>query len=314
MLRYLIIIAILLCNPAWVASVEADSTMSGATGRLIQKVAKQERVDPYLLQAIITVESAFNSKSVSNKGAVGLMQLMPATARELGVTNRFNPEQNIRGGARYLKRMLSRFPNVRLALAAYNAGPANVTRFRGIPPFKETRKYVGNVMLNYSKINPGSGAAPKRMKQKQKPNGTLILTDTRRIFTTSLAANDLNGVQLSDKRSEYLSIRRGFSHRLSILPASSPVATNVPVLVPKSNKELDSAKVQPQTNSPIVRAKVSLKSSGKTVSVVTNRPVIQLASLEPADLDSAIKIERIKDPTAITSELNHIPVYRLSHQ
>lgn len=116
---------------------------------LISKIAQQEEVDPILLRAIVATESEFNNQTVSPNGAIGLMQLMPETARTVGVTNIHNPEQNLRGGARYLKKMLQKFPKLPHALAAYNAGPGTVTRHQGIPPVPETKRYVGKVMNYY---------------------------------------------------------------------------------------------------------------------------------------------------------------------
>jgi soluble lytic murein transglycosylase-like protein len=115
--------------------------------RLIQTHSANQKIDPALVKAVIAVESCFDTRAISRAGARGLMQLMPGTAAELGVRNVFNPEENIRGGVTYLRKMLERFgQNIRLALAAYNAGPSNVDRYRGIPPFPETRNYVQKVL------------------------------------------------------------------------------------------------------------------------------------------------------------------------
>ena len=141
--------------PTWASSPKLST--------LIGKVARQEGLDPNLLSAIVAIESHFDTASVSSRGAVGLMQLMPDTARELGVLNRFNPEQNLRGGARYLRQMLDRYPdNIKLALAAYNAGPNAVIRFGGVPPFPETKRYISKVLGHYAKIVPGRHSSPKR--------------------------------------------------------------------------------------------------------------------------------------------------------
>jgi soluble lytic murein transglycosylase-like protein len=116
---------------------------------LIKNAAYRYGLEPSLVQAIIKAESDFDEKAVSNKGAAGLMQLMPDTAKDMSVVDCFDPAQNIEGGVQYFCQLLKQFGNVRLALAAYNAGPANVIRYQGIPPFKETIDFVMRVMSYY---------------------------------------------------------------------------------------------------------------------------------------------------------------------
>lgn len=113
----------------------------------IHSAAKTHNLDPALIKAVIKAESGGIADARSQKGAIGLMQLMPDTAAELYVANPFDPESNIWGGAKYLRQMMDRFGgNVRLALAAYNAGPGSVERAGGLPPFRETREYVDRVL------------------------------------------------------------------------------------------------------------------------------------------------------------------------
>jgi soluble lytic murein transglycosylase len=115
---------------------------------LILMNARAHNVPPALVKAVIAAESSFDADAVSHAGAQGLMQLMPETARTLGVKDAFRPDENVDGGTRYLRKMIDRYGDWTRALAAYNAGPSAVDQYRGVPPYKETRDYVKRV-LNY---------------------------------------------------------------------------------------------------------------------------------------------------------------------
>ncbi len=135
--------------PAMVPPAQIDA--------LVGENAQSQDVDPALIKAIIANESGFNANATSNVGAQGLMQLMPGTAAGLGVTDAYDPAQNVAGGTKYIKGLLQRFNgDVRLAVAAYNAGPGAVEKYDGVPPYAETQNYVQNVLSSYAKYRGNS--------------------------------------------------------------------------------------------------------------------------------------------------------------
>lgn len=124
---------------------------------IINQAAKKNNISPALVRAIMHAESAFNAKALSHKGATGLMQLMPSTAKYLGVKNILNTRDNINGGAKYLALLLQKFNgDIRLAAAAYNAGPNAVKKYQGVPPYKETQVYVERVGILYQRYQHAS--------------------------------------------------------------------------------------------------------------------------------------------------------------
>ncbi|MBW1925279.1 MAG: transglycosylase SLT domain-containing protein [Deltaproteobacteria bacterium] len=122
---------------------------------IIRQASRRFGVDPHLIKAVIKAESDFDHRAVSHKGARGLMQLMPTTARKMEVENPFDPEENIFGGTRYLSQLLERFkPSLASAIAAYNVGPEKVEQFGGVPPIPETRAFVEKVLGYYRQYQP----------------------------------------------------------------------------------------------------------------------------------------------------------------
>jgi membrane-bound lytic murein transglycosylase MltF len=141
------------------------TTPAKTTGQIVNEASEKHGVDSDFIQSVIRQESAGNPKAVSKAGARGLMQLMPGTALQLGVKDSFSPEQNVHGGTQYLRELLERYNGDAVkALAAYNAGPAAVDRYKGVPPYRETRQYVQRIVRDYNK----SKMAPPKEKPADK--------------------------------------------------------------------------------------------------------------------------------------------------
>lgn len=153
---------------------------------LVYEKATKYNIDPLLVKAVIKTESNWNEWAVSRKGAIGLMQLMPATAREMNVNNPFNPEENIEGGVKYLRYLLERFNgDLTLALAAYNAGPNWVEKFGFIPPISETREYVRKVLSLYNGSTTLPVKAPESGQNNSEKIYKIVLQDGTVLFTNS---------------------------------------------------------------------------------------------------------------------------------
>jgi hypothetical protein len=165
--------------------VAANSRFSEATqgdiDAAIAQAAARHNVDPNLVRAVVKVESNFNPNAVSRKGAMGLMQLMPSTARSLNVKNPFDPEQNIDAGVRHLKKLLDNYGgDVKLTLAAYNAGAGAVARSSGVPHYAETQNYVRRItnLYNRGDVFGPAGASPDPVRVQRDAHGVLYFSNT----------------------------------------------------------------------------------------------------------------------------------------
>lgn len=177
---------------------------SGEITELIRQHARHQGLSPRLVQSVVQVESGYNPKALSHKGAQGLMQLMPATARELGVENAYDPDQNLRGGTRYLRQQVDRFGgDLLLALAAYHAGPAAVERYDGVPPYRETRHYVQKVLSLYR------GSVPQALREQAADQARL----RRRAQAEEQEAEQASG-------GEKVYLRRGENNRILLTTAA----------------------------------------------------------------------------------------------
>jgi len=153
---------------------------TSAIGDLVDRWSSARDLDPRLVEAVMQVESGFNPKALSEKGAMGLMQLMPATARDLAVENPWDPNENVRAGTEYLRRMLDFFHgDVELALAAYNAGPNAVLAAAGIPPFAQTQAYVRRVLcLRDDSCPDDDGSMGRKVELRRDADGGLVILNT----------------------------------------------------------------------------------------------------------------------------------------
>jgi len=150
---------------------------------LVEHVAKRHAVDPELVDAVIRAESGYNPAAVSVKGAAGLMQLMPATARQMGAVDRFNLAENLEAGVKLLKQLRERYGDDRLALAAYNAGEGAVRKYNGVPPYRETADYVRKIEASYRRQPTADASVPARQEAAEPVRGLLVETDAEgRVF------------------------------------------------------------------------------------------------------------------------------------
>ena len=207
---------------------EAAKHSPGSIAAYVRSAAARHGVPETLVAAVISVESEFNPRAVSHRGALGLMQLMPGTAALLGVRDAFDPRQNVDGGAKHLRDLLDRFADVPLALAAYNAGAQAVVRHGGIPPYPETRMFVTRVMSRLGRVampavamtpnpSPGPPAPPRLRMARMTADRLLRPGDEGRVVRVSLTDVEIPTSFDQDPR---LAIA---------VPASPPRVADVPV-------------------------------------------------------------------------------------
>jgi soluble lytic murein transglycosylase-like protein len=136
--------------------------------QIVSSAGEQHQIDPDFIRSVIKAESGFHQNAVSSKGALGLMQLMPGTASELGVTDPFDPNSNVEGGTKYLRDLLEKYNfDVNKALAAYNAGPKRVDRYHGVPPYNETQAYISRIIRDFNRQKIAKNPA---LAKKQTPS------------------------------------------------------------------------------------------------------------------------------------------------
>jgi soluble lytic murein transglycosylase-like protein len=187
------------------SAVSVDSEYGAELRELVRRVSSEQGLDPRLVDALVRVESAYDPRAVSRKGALGLMQLMPATAHRLQVDDPFDPEQNLRGGVREFSRLIDRYSgSLQLALAAYNAGEGAVERYRGIPPYRETRDYVSRIMTIYT-------GKPYRLAGSYRISPVRIARETDgRTVITNAPPSGARGISISRSVAGSGTLRGGF--------------------------------------------------------------------------------------------------------
>jgi len=157
------------------AAIKSQPLSTAGLADVLNGAGERNQIDPAFIASVIRAESGFNSRAVSKKGAQGLMQLMPKTAGELGVKNPFDPNANVEGGSKYLRELLEKYNfDVVKALAAYNAGPRRVDRYRGVPPYYETQAYIARIIRDYNRQklaeNPKLAKKPIGKRPATKPH------------------------------------------------------------------------------------------------------------------------------------------------
>jgi len=173
-------------SPPPAGSSSSDNLSAEKYEAEIARCADNHGVDSALVKAVIKAESNYDNRAISRAGAQGLMQLMPATSKLRNVDNPFNPSQNIDGGVRHLKYLLSTFGDTKLALAAYNAGENAVRKYNGVPPFPETKNYVSTVLSHYGRYSglvPGAGGSPGVATPRTAGIQSFVNADGTQVFT-----------------------------------------------------------------------------------------------------------------------------------
>jgi soluble lytic murein transglycosylase-like protein len=205
----ILVLSTFLAVPAFSFDASSSAIPAGRTAmnvadlkQLVRSVSREHGVDPKLVDALVRVESGYDPNAVSRRGAMGLMQLMPETAERLDVDDPFDPELNVRGGVREFSRLVDRYSgNLQLALAAYNAGESAVSKYRGIPPYHETRDYVSRILSLYTGRPyrlTGSYRSAVPVQMVRGGNGTTLITnvkssETRTLFSRPTGDGPLKG-------------------------------------------------------------------------------------------------------------------------